>query len=448
MRKKIFPLILIFTLLFTFCFSVPANAYQINDYQMHHEAGMVVYLDTGTVIYEKNADQKMYPASITKLMTAMVMVENISDMENTKLPYTESANNLILGTGSVVLGLKVGEQITAKDALAALLVSSCGDVAYAIAEYVGGSNEGFVEMMNEKAKELGLNDTNFVNPVGLHDDQHYTTARDIYKMAVAAFEYDIIKEFSSKSRATLSATNMAGERTIVTSNLLLNPNAVGYYSYAGAGKTGYTSKAGRCVVSTASYKGYEYLAVVLNADTSDGVRHDFGDIANMFRWAFNNFEYKSVFDSTTPVTEAPLTLSQEFDHLPICFEGGLKAILPTTADASTINYEIHLSQESYKAPIKKGTVVGTADIYYAEEKIGTLNLVAGQTIDSSPMLVFLETAKGFLTSSFMKLMYIIIAAVIVIFVCAVIILNRGKKKQRKVKYIPLSKNERQDWDDE
>ncbi len=448
MKKKIIPLILIFTLLFALCFSVPTNAYQINDYKMYHEAGMMVYLDTGTVIYEKNADKKMYPASITKLMTAIVMVESISDMESATLPYTEYANNLILGTGSVVLGLKVGEQITAKDALAALLVSSCGDVAYAIAEYVGGSNEGFVKMMNEKAKELGLNDTNFVNPVGLHDDQHYTTARDIYKMAVAAFKYDIIKEFASKSRATLSATNMAGERTIVTSNLLLNPNAVGYYAYADAGKTGYTSKAGRCVVSTASYKGYEYLAVVLNADTSDGVRHDFGDIANMFRWAFNNFEYKSVFDSTTPVTEAPLTLSQEFDHLPICFEGGLKAILPKNADASTINYKIHLSQKSYEAPIKKGAVVGTADIYYAEEKIGTLNLVAGQTIDSSPMLVFLEAAKGFLTSSFMKLLYIIIAVVIVIFICAIIILNRGKKKQRRVKYIPLSKNERQDWDDE
>lgn len=448
MKKKIIPIVLIFIVIFTLCFSVPANAYQINGYQMHHEAGMMVYLDTGTVIYEKNADKKMYPASITKLMTAIVMVENIKDLDNTKITYTEYANNLILGTGSVVLGLKIGEQISARDALAALLVSSCGDVAYAIAEHVGGSTEGFVELMNQKADELGLKGTNFVNPVGLHDDEHYTTARDIYKMAAAAFKYDDIKEFSSKSRTTLSPTNIAGERTIVTSNLMLNPNAVGYYAYAGAGKTGYTSKAGRCIVSTASYNGYDYLAVVLNADTSDGIRHDFGDAANMFRWAFNNFEYKSVFDSTTPVTEAPLSLSQEFDHLPICFEGGLKAILPKEADVSTIDYKIKLNQETYEAPIKKGTVVGSADIYYAEEKIGSLNLVAGQSIDSSPMLVFFETAKGFLTSSFMKFLYIVIVAVIVIFICSIAVLNKGKKKQRKVKYVPLSKNERKDWEDQ
>jgi D-alanyl-D-alanine carboxypeptidase len=154
MKKIIFS---IFSLLLCLCFTIPASAYQINDYEMHHKAGMVVYLDPhhgDVVIYEENADQRIYPASITKLMSALVMVENIPDLENTKITYSEYANNQVLGTGSVVLGLKVGEQISAKDALAALLVSSCGDISYAIAEHVGGSSEGFVKMMNEKAKEL------------------------------------------------------------------------------------------------------------------------------------------------------------------------------------------------------------------------------------------------------------------------------------------------------
>lgn len=431
-------------ILLMLCFSVPANAYQINEYSLHHEAGLVAYLDTGTVIYSKNADKKMYPASITKLMAAIVMVENISDLENTKITYTNSANNLILGTGSVVLNLKVGEEMSARDALAALLISSCGDVAYAIAEHVGGSNEGFVEMMNRKAEEMGLENTHFQNPVGLHDDTHYTTANDIYKMAVAAFDNELIKEFCSTSRYTLAATNMSGERTIVTSNMLLNPNSNVYYTYAEAGKTGYTEKAGRCLVSTASYKGYEYIAIVLGTATPGGVRYDFIDIANMFRWAFNNFEYKSVFESTTPITEAPISLSSDTDHLPICFEGGLKTLLPKDADASTIDYEIKLNSPTFEAPIEKGTVVGTADIFYAEEKIGTLNLVAGQTVESSAILVFLDTAKNFFTSSFMKAVYIIAVAAVVIFVLIVIIMNSGKKNKRRVKYIPLSKNERED----
>jgi D-alanyl-D-alanine carboxypeptidase len=217
-------------------------------------------------------------------------------------------------------------------------------------------------MMNKKAVEMGLKDTHFVNPVGLHDDNHYTTANDIQKMAVKAFQNDLIKRFCSASRYTLSPTNMAGERTIVTSNMLLNPNSNVYYKYAGAGKTGYTSKAGRCLVSTAKYNGYEYLAIVLNANTAGGARYDFIDIANMFRWAFNNFEYKTVFESTTPIAEAPIRLSAESDHLPICFAGGLKTILPKEADASTIKYELHLNEEVFTATVNKGDVVGA---YYS-----------------------------------------------------------------------------------
>ncbi len=443
MKKKILPLLLI---ILTLCFSIPANAYQINGYEMHHEAGMVISVDTGTVIYSKNADKKMYPASITKLMSALVMVEEIEDLEGTMIPYTKEANNQILGTGSVVLNLKIGEEMSADDMLAALLISSCGDVAYAIAEFVGGSTEGFVDLMNKKAEEIGMNNTVFTDPVGLHDDEHYTTARDIYKMATAAFQNKLIKELCAKSRYTLGATNMANERTIVTSNMLLNPNSNVYYTYADAGKTGYTEKAGRCLVSTASYKGYEYMAIVLNTATPGGVRYDFIDIANMFRWAFNNFEYKSVFDSNTPVTEVPVSLSSETDHLPICFKDGLKTLLPKEADSSTISFDIHLTKPTFEAPVNKGQTVGSADIYYAEEKIGTLELVAGQTVEASSVLVFFKTASDFLTSGFMKIIYVALAVAALTFALWVIFLNFGKKKARKVKYIPLSKRELEEQD--
>ena len=225
MKKILVSLILIITVTVSGFFSLSASAYNINEYEMHHKAGMLISMDTGDVLYEKNADEKVYPASITKLMTALIMVENIPDLENTKIPYTWDAHQRILGTGSVVLNLKVGEEITAKDALAALLIPSCGDVAYAIAEYVGGTTENFVDMMNKKTEELGLSNTHFTNPVGLHDDDLYTTARDIYKIASAAFENEDIKDVISKSRYTVSATNMSDERTIVTSNLIINMNS-------------------------------------------------------------------------------------------------------------------------------------------------------------------------------------------------------------------------------
>lgn len=290
---------------------------------------------------------------------------------------------------------------------------------------------------------MGLVNSHYTNPVGLHDDEHYSTARDIYYLAKYAFAIPEIKEMLSKYSYTVAESQYHKATTIYTSNLMINPNSNVYYKYAVCGKTGYTSKAGRCLVSLGDNKGgYQYIAVVLNAQTVNGARNDFIDSANMYRWAFNNFEYKSVLDSTTPVTEAPLSLSQEYDHLPICFETSLKAILPKAADASTIKYDLTLTQSEFTAPIEKGTIVGSADIYYAEEKIGTINLVAGQTIKASPLLVFMDSSKAFLTSSFMKIVYITIAVVVGAFIIMVIALNIGKKKSRRVKYQPLSRRER------
>lgn len=437
MKKKIIALIFIFLL----CFSLPVSAYQINDYDMHHEAGMLVSLDTGDVLYSKNADARMYPASITKLMTALVMVENIPDLDNTYITYTKTANDRILGTGSVVMNLKVGEEISAKDALASLLVSSCGDVAYAIAEHVSGDIDGFVDLMNKKAEDLGLENTHFTNPVGLHSDDHYTSAKDIYVFAKLAFENELIKELSSSTRYTVSATNMSKERVLVTSNLMITRSSNVFYRYAVCGKTGYTDKSKRCLVSIASYNGYNYMSILLGAPSPRGVRYDFIDAANMFRWAFNNFEYKTLLDSGTPVTEAKVELSMDTDHVALNFEKPLKALLPKDADSSTISYKIALSKESFDAPIKKGDVLGTADIYYAEEKLGTLNLIAAESIDSSFILIVVRAAKNFLTSGFMKVVYILIGLAAVVFIGFIIKLNLKKPKGRKVKYIPLSKEE-------
>ncbi len=452
MKKIIISLIISLTLLFSGIFTSTASAYNINEYEMHHKAGMVISLDTGDVLYEYNADRRLYPASITKLMTALVMVDNIPNLENTLIPYTSSANNLILGTGSVVLNLKVGEEINAKDALAALLIPSCGDVAYAIAEYVGGTSDNFVAMMNKKAEELGLKDTHFTNPVGLHDDRLYTTARDIGIFATAAFENKLITELLSKTHYKIGATNLSGERTIVNSNLLINMNSNVYYSLAVCGKTGFTDEAGRCLVSVAENEGYRYMAIVLGVDSTNNTSYQFIDSANMFRWAFNNFEYKTVFGETTPIAEAEVTLAKDTDFFTVCFDGGLKALLPKDADNSTLDYKIHLSQESFEAPIAKGQKVGTADIYYANEKIGTLSLVSAQEVEVSKLSLFVKSIGDFFTSdlvkTILKFLLCIVIVVIVILIIWIFGLNLGKKKNRKVKYRKFSKKELREFEDD
>ena len=438
MKKKIIAAILILLVVF----SMPASAYQITGYELHSDAALIVSLDTDDVLYAHNPDKKLYPASITKLMTAIVMVENIADMDNTYITYTKEANNLILGTGSVVYNLQIGERMKAKEALASLLISSHGDVAYAIAEHVGGTISAFVDMMNEKAEEMGLQNTHYVNPVGLHDDEHYTTANDIYTLAKYAYNIPLIKEMSSK------ATDVHASRTIANSNLLLNPNSSVFYKPTVCGKTGFTDEAGRCLVSIASYGGYNYMAVVLNAKTIKGARNDFIDSANMYRWAFNNFEYKTVLGNTTPVAEIPVELSKDADFVKLTLEGGLEALLPKEADSSTISIEPNLLYESVDAPVVKGDIMGTADIYYAEEKIGTVNLVAANDVEVSKMMKFMrdakDFAKAFFTSPLMIVIYILFGVFIIGFIALTVYLNLNKKKRRKVKYKPMQDKDYKD----
>ena len=443
MKKRIFSLILILICLFSFFLPLNVSAYQISGVDLHCEAAMLISMDTGDILFEKNADKRMYPASITKLLTALVVIENANNFETDVLTYTNSANNLILGTGSVVLGLQVGERMTVKDALAATLISSCGDTAYALAEHIGGSKEGFADLMNKKAKELGLKNSHFTDPVGLHDDNHYTTARDIYVLAKSAYANTFIKECLYKDTTyTLKATNIRAEKTIVPSNMLTNPNTSVYYRPAVWGKTGFTDEAGRCLVSIASNGGYNYMAIVLKTATPGGVRYEFLDSADMYRWAFNNFEYKKVFSSKTPVAEASVERSFEADHVTVALEDGLEALLPKAADSSTLKIEPRLLKESFKAPIEQGQKLGEADIYYAEQKIGTVNLVATNAVKASGFLILVEALKSFFTSTFMKIVYVILASVIIIFTLIVIKLNGCRDKRRKVKYKPMRKNEK------
>ena len=443
MKKRIFSLFLIFTVIFSLFLPTKVSAYQISGVDLHCESAILASLDTGDILFEKNTQGRIYPASITILLTAVVVIEESKDFENDTLIYTNTANNLILGTGAVVLGLKIGEEISVKDALAATLVSSCGDAAYALAEHIGGGKQGFADLMNEKAAEIGLTDSNFTNPIGLHEDEHYSTGKDIYTLSKYAFSNDFIKQCLSGSTYTLNATNMRGEKTIVSSNLMVNPNTSVYYKYAVCGKTGFTDQAGRCLVSIASNKGYNYIAIVLGTETPGGVRYEFIDSANMFRWAFNNFEYKSVLAANTPVAEAKVELSFEADHVTVGLEGGLEKLLPKNADSSTIKIQTRLSSESFKAPIETGQQMGEADIYYAEEKIGTINLVATRDVKAAGFLVLTEALKGFFTSTIMKIIYISVGVAVIIFAIVVIRLNNSKKRHRKVKYKPLSKNERE-----
>ena len=437
MLKKIFSAFLIICLILSSVTTV--SAYEPSGIEITAKAAILVSLDTGEVLFEKNADEKVYPASITKIMTTLLILENEKYNPEAKIAMTQDVLDLISGTGSSVSLLKAGEEVSQLDLVYMVLMASYGDCALLAALYYGGSVENFVNMMNTKAAELGLSGTHYENPIGLHHEQNYTTARDTYKLTATALQNETFKEVCSSTRHTVK-TSMSGERTISTTNFLQDNTTNYYYQYAKGVKTGYTDEAGRCLVSTASYNGYRYLCAVFGCPANE--KKHFIESKELYRWAFNNFEFKKVADNSNPVAEIGVNLSLDTDFVSLYIEKSFVSVLPKDADDSTISIVTHLVGESVDAPIKKGNVLGTADIIYAEEVIGTVNLVSNEDVEKSTMLAALRAIKNFFASSYMKVVYVIIAAAILIFIIAVIKMNSKGSKKRKIKYVPYDKDEK------
>ena len=435
MVKKIFSIIFIcfFTFLTVFA-PINASAYEITGIDITAKAGMLVSLDTGEILYENNIDKKVYPASITKIMTAVLMLESDKFNPKAKVKINKACLDVVLGTGLSVSLLEEGEELTQLDLLYTVLLSSYGDCTYLAAEIFGGSYENFVNMMNDKAKELGLTGTHYSNPVGLHEEETYTTARDTYVLTKYALQYDLFKTVTSASRYHFTTTK-GTSRTLSTTNFLIDKNTNYWYQYASGVKTGYTDVAGRCLVSTASYNGYNYMCIVFGCTNSPSKRYDFLETADLYRWAFLNFSFKEVANSDEPVCEIPVELSNDTDFVSLYFKEPFVTILPNGADQSTLVIKEKLVSDSVDAPIKKGDVLGEAEIYYAEKLIGKVDLVAGENVEKSTILSIIRSIKNFFASDYMKIVYIILIAIVVIFIIICVIINLPKKK-RKVKYIP------------
>ncbi len=437
MLKKFFSAFLIICLIFSPTLTV--GAYEPSGIQITANAAMLVSLDTDEVLYEKNADQKVYPASITKIMTTLLILESDKYQADANIAMTQEALDLISGTGSSVSLLKAGEEITQLDLVYMVLMSSYGDCSLLAATYYGGSVENFVNMMNTRAAELGLTGTRYENPIGLHHEENYTTVRDTYILTKYALQNETFKEVCESTRHTVTAS-LSGKRVLSTTNFLQDNTTNYYYAYAKGVKTGYTDEAGRCLVSTASYNGYNYMCLVFGCPPNE--KNHFTESKELYRWAFNNFEFKKVANAANPIAEIGVDLSLDTDFVSLYVEKGFTSVLPKDADDSTISIVPHPCAERIDAPVKKGQVLGTADIIYAEQIIGTVNLISNENIERSSLLTVIRAIKNFFASSYMKVVYILIIASILLFILAVIKLNSKKTKKRKIKYVPYKENDK------
>ena len=252
---------------------------------------LLVNLDTDSVIFEKNTEEKLPIASLTKIITALVVLDKVKDLE-TKVSVKKEVVNSLYGTESSLSGIKIGEELSVLQLLHCLLIPSGNDAALVLSDYVGeGSIEKFVEMMNEKVAQLGCKNTHFMNPHGLDEEGHFSTAKDLATIAKYAMGNSLFMEISSTSTSKILGE---GRYPLVTTNSMIDRARGGkyFYKYAKGIKTGYSSKAGRCLVSMASNEKYSYLCVALGGFGEKDENVAMIDSKNLYQWAFDNLQLR------------------------------------------------------------------------------------------------------------------------------------------------------------
>ena len=416
------------------CFSSYGATYT-PDVELYSDAYMLINLDDDSypTVVEYNADEKMYPASLTKIATAMVVLNNVDDLQ-AEVEVTSSAYNILLGTGAQVAGLEVGDVATVEDLLYLTMVHSACDATEVLAEYVGGTRENFIQMMNDYAESLGCTGTNFVNPDGLHDDDHYTTARDMSLMTLDAIQNETFLKIATTLTYEYNGTNY------YHTNLMLRSGYVSYYyEYAEGIKTGSTDEAGYCVVTKASKDGYNYLAIVMGAPlidyNDDGYieKCSFIDAASLFEWAFSSLKYSTLIEANEIVEEIAVENGKDADSVQLVAAEDVTVIVPSSLDKSTLIVEIEDKPESISAPITEGDYVCTANIIYGDQVVATVELVAGSSVELSTFLTVINAVKDFFSLTAVKIVVLVVVAAILVYILLVIRNARKKKKKRKLR---------------
>lgn len=337
---------------------------------------------TGTVLLNINSGDRRYPASTTKVMTALLVLENAKLDDTVTIAEEDFA---ALDENSMTAGLEVGETLTVQDMLACLLLPSANECAYALARHVSGSVDSFVELMNARAKELGCKNTNFVNPCGLHDDNHYTTAYDLSLIFDAALQLPDFVEIAGSTTWELPATNMQEARTIESTDELTNANGPVYVEGVQAAKTGYTEAAGRCLVAAAAQGDMNLMGVVLgapNTDSGSGVTANFVDMYTMFMWGFEAWQSGAVISEGADLGTAPVAQSSDGDEVGLVALEAFNATVPIDTKTSDLTITPTWKEE-LTAPISATQELGTVTVSLDGQELGTVKVSAATTMRAS-----------------------------------------------------------------
>ena len=413
--------------------------------QVQAKAAILVDADYDEVLYEQNAHEKMYPASITKVMTCLLTLEAVDRGELTleQVVTASSALHTGIGEGASTADIKEGEQLRIIDLLYAALIPSGNEACNVLAEAVSGSVTEFVARMNARAAELGMTGTHFSNTHGYHDDDHYTTAYDIYRMCRQAMEFETFRTIVSAKNYTMPATNFHPEERIVrsTNALISNFRVAGYiYEYATGIKTGHTPEAGYCLAASATKDGHTLLSVVMGCEREPGTTGSegclyFDETTRLLEWGFRNFSRRTILDDTAlDIAEVEVTLSEQANYVAVRPEGSIVACLPNDLDAEDFTRSWTLDAESVEAPVEEGQVLGSITVSLNGKEYGSLPLVALNSVSRSELLYRLDRIQKFFDQLWVKLVLLAVLVLIVVLVLRRLFTRGGRGGGRRGGY--------------
>lgn len=428
------------------CNSINAVYPLVNSTQLSLKLGaaLMYEMNSGTLLYTMNPDAKMYPASVTKVMTCLLALEHGGFEEMVTVSEQVVANRDPDGSHC---SLVAGEEMSLKNLMYCLMVASANDAGSVISEYIAGDEAAFVEMMNQKAQELGCTNTHFANPHGLHDENHYTTARDLAKIVLAALEYDLFQEIYSTRTYEVPATNKSEARKLTTTNYMMDKSHVEYYydERVIGGKTGFTTPAGRCLAAVSEEGNMRLLTIALGGETGTNENGlvsygSFSETLLMLDYGFNNFNMGTIL-TPDAVLQSFTVLNGENSTQGYVKES-VSTVLPLDANNTQLRYEYVLDQDPLTAPVEADQPIGVVRVWYLSKCVAEQEmyaLVASQVkqteIVSDPAIQN-ETAPEQSNLWHGVLMIVVVLLGIIVLMLALsglrgIILKRKRDKRRK-----------------
>lgn len=346
-----------------------------SDFTISSDGAILMDSATGTVLYGKNENKKLYPASTTKILTAILAIEHCNPTDKITASYNAVMS---IPAGYSNAAIQPGETLAFQDLLDMFLIHSANEIGNIFAEHISGSIENFAVLMNKKASELGCKNTHFTNPSGIHDKEHYSTAYDMALIARYCMKNQTFRDTVAKESCTIEATDKYEKRFFKNTNDLLDSKSNYYYKYAIGTKTGYTSQAKRCLIASSLKNNLELITVTLGAESST-IDTRYQDTINLFEYGYSNYKIAEIAYKDSVIENLSIeNATNDTKDLSLVLKNNISGLVPINTNLSNLDYSVKLNN-LIAAPIQEGTILGKitykiGDFEYSEDLVASHNV--------------------------------------------------------------------------